>query len=64
MQPIIALASEALLHLTEQEGGPICILRAAIADFKSANLWTAHFSLCLRMILGLDSETRIAPRGP
>ena len=34
MQPIIALASEALLHLTEQEGGPICILRAAITAIR------------------------------
>ena len=34
MQPIIALASDALLHLTEQEGGPICILRAAITAIR------------------------------
>ena len=34
MQPIIALPAEALLHLTEQEGGAICILRAAITAIR------------------------------
>jgi len=34
MQPIIALPAEALLHLTEQEGGPFCILRAAITAIR------------------------------
>ena len=34
MQPIIALTAEALLHLTEQEGGPFCILRAAITAIR------------------------------
>ena len=47
MQPIVALAPEAILHLTEQEGGPICILRAAIPPFGSepktpARLYIRH----------------------
>jgi hypothetical protein len=33
VQPI-AFAAEALMHLTEQEGGPICILRSAITAIR------------------------------
>ncbi len=33
MQPI-ALAAETLMHLTEQEGGPVCILRSAVTAIR------------------------------